>query len=204
MHPGNSSLRLLCRISEDCHVDSPQINKLPVFYREVLKQWQNSKYVFRNDTLPHRDIICNNRSIMIDGKPFFYKSWFENNITRVEDLIDNNGNFLSFNQFSEQYQLKIPFILCFGLLSSIPTQWKSEIVKQKTSLQTSNDKSRNSANTISTITVYSALLKNVFLTPVSESNMLRYGFTQESIHKVYELPFKIKNDIKITMLFHAY
>ena len=43
---------------------------------------------------------------MIEGKPLFYKCWLENNIIRVEDLFDNNGNFLSFNHFSEQYQLK--------------------------------------------------------------------------------------------------
>ena len=176
-----------------------QINNLPVFYREVLQQWQSSKHAFRNDTLPHKEIIWNNRNIMIDGKPLFFKCWFENNITRVEDLLDNNGNFLSFNQFSEQYQLKTPFTLYFGLISSIPTQWKSEIVKQKIYSQTSNDKNKYSANTISTKTVYSALLKNVFSAPTAESKILRFGFTQENIHRVYELPFKIKNDIKITM-----
>ena len=147
----------------------------------------------------NKEIIWINRNIKIDGKPFLYKCWFENNITRTEDLIDNNGNLLSFNHFSEQYQLKTSFTLYFGLISSIPTQWKSEIEKQKTSLQTSNDKNKNSANTISTKTLYSALLKNVFSPPTAESTIVRYGFTQENIHKVYELPFKIMNDIKITM-----
>ena len=128
---------------------------------------------------------------MIDGKPLFYKCWFENNITRVKDLLDNNGNFLSFNQFSEQYQLKTPFTVYFGLISSIPTQWKSEIVKQKIYSQTLNDKNKNSPNTISTKTVYSALLKDVFSAPTAESKILRYGFTQENIHRVYELPFKM-------------
>ena len=58
---------------------------------------------------------------------------------------------------------------------------------------------QKSANTISTKTVYSALLKNVFLPPAVESKILRYGFTDENIHKIYGLPFKINNDIKITM-----
>ena len=119
--------------------------------------------------------------------------------TLVEDLLDNNGNFLSFNRFSEQYKLKTPFTLYFGLISSIRSQWKSEIVKQKISSQSSNDKHKNSAITISTKTAYSALLKNVFLPPTAETKVLRYGFTQENTHRVYELPFKIKNDIKITM-----
>ena len=112
--------------------------------------------------------------------------------------IDNNSYLLSLNQFSEQYQLKTPFTLYFGFISSIPTQGKSEVVKQKKlccKLQMTN-KSR--ANTISTKTVYSALLKNVFLPPTVESKILRYGFTYENIHKVSELPFKINNDIKIT------
>jgi len=92
----------------------------------VLKQWQSSKQAFRNDTLPHKEIIWNNRNIMIDGKPLFYRCWFEKHITRVEDLLDNNGNFLSFNQFSEQYQLKTPFTLYFGLISSIPSHCRSK------------------------------------------------------------------------------
>ena len=37
---------------------------------------------------------------------FFISVFFENNTTRVEDLIDNKGNLLSSNQFSEQHQLK--------------------------------------------------------------------------------------------------
>ena len=49
-------------------VNSLQINNLPVFYREELQQWQSSKHAFRNDTLPHKEIIWNNRNIMIDGK----------------------------------------------------------------------------------------------------------------------------------------
>ena len=100
-------------------VNSLQINNLPVFYRKVLKQWQSSKHAFWNDTPPHKEIIWNNRNIMIESKPLFYKCWFENNIIRVEDLLDNNGNFLSLNHFSGQYQLKTPFTLYFGLISSI-------------------------------------------------------------------------------------
>ena len=40
----------------------------------------------------------------------------------------------------------------------------------------------------------------LFLPLTGESKILRYGFTQENIHQVYELPFKITNDIKIIMV----
>ena len=80
-----------------------------------------------------------------------------------------------------------------------PSQSKSEIAKQKISSQTPKDKNKYSIHTISTKTVYSALLKNVFLPPTTESKILRYSFNQENIYRVYELPLKIKNDIKIAM-----
>ena len=43
-------------------------------------------------------------------------------------------------------------------------------------------------------------LQNVFSPSNAENKILGYGFTQEIINRVYELPFKIKNDITITML----
>ena len=52
---------------------------------------------------------------------------------------------------------------------------------------------------ISTKNVYSILLKEIFVPPTAENKILRYGFSHETIYKVYELPFQIKNDIAITM-----
>ena len=40
--------------------------------------------------------------------------------------------------------------------------------------------------------------KNAFLPPTAESKTLRYGFNQTNINKVYELPFQIKNDIRVS------
>ena len=43
--------------------------------------------------------------------------------------------------------------------------------------------------------MYNLLLKNSF----AEAKILRHAFTPETFHKVYELPFQIKHDIKITI-----
>ena len=84
-------------------INSLQFNR---FYREVLKHWQSTKQAFQKDTSPHNEIIWNNRNIKIDGKAPFYKNWFEKNIVRIEDLLDNDGKFLSFKQFSEKFHLE--------------------------------------------------------------------------------------------------
>ena len=97
----------------------------------------------------------NNRNIIVDGKVPFYKSWLEKNILRVEDLLDNNGNFLSFNLFSEKFHLKTPFTIYFGLINSVPAPWKLAIKKTPPHIA-END---NNTKTISTKSVYSVMLK---------------------------------------------
>ena len=47
--------------------------------------------------------------------------------------------------------------------------------------------------------MYRTLLKEIFSPPTTENKILRHGFSHETIHNVYELPFQIKNDITITM-----
>ena len=49
------------------------------------------------------------------------------------------------------------------------------------------------------LSLYNLLLKNSFVPPTAEAKILRHGFTPETVQNVYELPFQIKHDIKITM-----
>jgi len=138
-----------------------QINYLPGFYSEILKHWQNTKQAFQNDTSRHNEIIWNNRNIKINSKAPFYKNWFEKNIVRIEDLLHNDGNFLSFDQFSRKFNLETPFTFYFGLINSIPTNWKLTIKRDP------RQKSKNESDTdiISTKNVYSAMLKKRLYTP---------------------------------------
>ena len=163
-------------------INSLQINHLLSFYREVLKHWQSTKQAFQKDTFPHNEIIWNNRNIKIDGKAPFYKNWFEKNIMRIEDLLHNDGKFLSVNQFSEKIHLETPFTFYLGLINALPTNWKLAI--KTTPRQTSENE--NNINIISTKNVYSVMLKNVFLPPTAESKILRHGFTRENANRVYE------------------
>ena len=173
-----------------------QLNNLPDFYNDILKYWQNTRFAFQKNTSPRNEIIWNNHNIIIDGKAPFYKSWLEKNILRVEDLLDNNGNFLSFNLFSKKFHVKTPFTLYFGLINSLPSSWKLAINGTSPHV-VENEKNETK---ISTKGVYSVMLKKVFKSPTAESKIIRYGFTKDNIHKVYELPFQIKSDIKITMV----
>ena len=43
---------------------------------------------------------------------------------------------------------------------------------------------------IYTKSVYSNMSKKFFLPPTAESKIIRYGFTQDSIYRLYKLPFR--------------
>ena len=59
-------------------IDTLQVDNLPPFCVEVLKQWQMTKDSTRSENpLTDEEVIWNNRKILINGKPVFYKSWFD-------------------------------------------------------------------------------------------------------------------------------
>ena len=56
-------------------IDTLLVGNLPPFYVEVLKQWQMTKDSIKSETsLTREEVIGNNRNILINGKPVFYKS----------------------------------------------------------------------------------------------------------------------------------
>ena len=146
-------------------------------------------------SLTREEVIWNNRNILINGKPVFYKSWFDQDVIRIQDLLQEDGKFLPFKNFCHQFKFKTPFTLYFGLVNSILTSWRL-VSENPLPLCSENEEKEE---TISTKYVYNLLLKNSFVPPTAEAKILRHGFTPETVHKVYELPFQIKHDIKITM-----
>ena len=91
----------------------------------------------------------------------FTKAGWKKNILRVEDLLDNNFNFLPFNLFSEKFHLETPFTLYFDLINSVPAPWKLAI-KRTPSYVAENEKNTTK---ISTKSVYSIMLKKSLLIP---------------------------------------
>ena len=76
-------LQLLINCNYD--IDTLQVGILPSFYVEVLKQRQMTKDATRSETpLTHEEVIWNNRRILINGNPVFYKSWFDQNVMQKE------------------------------------------------------------------------------------------------------------------------
>lgn len=72
-----------------------------------------------------------NNFICIDNKSIFFSEWYKNGIMFFKDIINNDGSFLTLDEFYEKFKFKPSFLQYNSLLSSIPNNWKKH-VKDKT------------------------------------------------------------------------
>ena len=184
----------------ECQYDV--LDNLPPFYHTLLKYWQeyNHDKFLENSDIQNK-IIWNNSRILIGGTPISYKPLFQAQILSIKHLPSENNTFLSFDELKQKVNFNIPFTLPFtlyyGLITSIPTEWKKLLRNQ-------NNCSQSVISTLvplhdppSTRTAYSFLLDKAISSPTSEIRILNHGFTKENIHKVYTFPFSIAKDSKL-------
>lgn len=64
-----------------------------------------------------------NNKIIIQNRYVFSRSLYEKGFTIVDDLLDDNGNFLSYEDIAEKFCLKIPFTFYEGIKRAIRHSW---------------------------------------------------------------------------------
>jgi len=55
-------------------------------------------------------ILWNNRDLNIENKSAFWKAWRDKNVLFVQDLLNNQGNYLSPQEFSDKFNTKVNFL----------------------------------------------------------------------------------------------
>ena len=78
--------------------------KIPLFYRELLEYFQELRSNCE-DPLQREFILWNNKDINVENKSVFWKSWRDKNVLFVQDLLNNQGNYLSPQEFSNSEAL---------------------------------------------------------------------------------------------------
>ena len=70
-----------------------------------------------------RKPLWNNSEIKIGNQCIHYKEWNQKGITVIQDLINENGNFYTYEHFCQNYNIQCPFTLYFGLKNYIMKKW---------------------------------------------------------------------------------
>ena len=65
-------------------------------------------------------ILFNNKDILIDGNSFFLQKWKEKGVILIQDILDNDGKFLTFTSFKERFKIKCNFLSYLQVISAIP------------------------------------------------------------------------------------
>ena len=100
--------------------DAKDFEDVPSFYKDILSFFHELKALYGCHHGRYT-ILFNNKEIRIDGKPFFWKEWFEKGIRTIKDLLDKNENILSFPAFQSKYSLKeTTFLHFYQVISAIP------------------------------------------------------------------------------------
>ena len=68
-----------------------------------------------------------NNNIKINNKTIIKPSWIKNDIFFVNDLIDETGNFLPYEEFVRKFPVNTNILDFYGLLSAIPREWKIKL-----------------------------------------------------------------------------
>ena len=96
------------------------------FWKEVLNIFSEflntlSHDLNSDDTL--MEPLWYNNKIMIQNRYVFSKSLYEKGFTFVDDLFDDSGNFLCFEDITDKFSLKLPFTFYEGIKKAIQCSW---------------------------------------------------------------------------------
>ena len=108
-------LRFLLR----CNYDIKYIEGLPMFYKDILKYFNDLKTLYCYEKGQDM-VIFNNKEILVGGKPVFISEWFNSNILLIQDLLNNNGQFLTYQEFRSKYPCKTNFLQFYQVITAIP------------------------------------------------------------------------------------
>ena len=115
----------------DLYLDSKHINQLfrPSFWRDALLEWfKYQQKVPESRTEIMQQVLWFNSNICIKEKPVYHKGWHEAGITRISDIVNENGTFLKYDDIKQKHN-RANYLTYAGLMSAIPRDW-IRILKQ--------------------------------------------------------------------------
>lgn len=68
------------------------------------------------------EFLFYSKNILIGKKFFFYKSWFENNIVFVNDVLNEDGFIMKLEDFNLKYEIELDFYK-YEILRDVIEKW---------------------------------------------------------------------------------
>ena len=104
-----------------CKYDTNYFNDLPLFCKKILEFFNELKTLYSYDQKQEL-ILFNNKEILVDGKPIFFSEWFRKGILSINDLLNESGNVLTFQEFRDKYSCESNFLQYYQVVSMVSSQ----------------------------------------------------------------------------------
>ena len=141
-----------------------------------------------------------NSLIRVANKPVFYQNWSSAGINHVKDILDQESNFLKFNDFKTIYKVKTSFLIYYGVVSSTKSLKKHlPTTTNSNNEPTCGKKLLSSSNLCSD--AYKSVKKEISSTPTKsqEKWMSDCNIDEKSINwnHSYILPFRCTRETRL-------
>ena len=171
--------------SLECNYDVKHLNNLPVFYHELLSWWAELREIVDPDR-GYENILWNNKEILIEGKPVFYRHYFDNDVIFTKDLLYDMTNTESFKAMKEQGLTNSNFLVWTGLRQSFPSKLRVNIHNFKTVIDLENYKCKN---------YYYHLIKFKYEKPRKWDKLgQEFYLREDQLSEAYLLPLRVASE----------
>ena len=101
-------------------------NKASKFWAGIINTW--CKYNFSGNISNWyavcRQTIWLNSHIRVGGAPIFLKSWYDQGIVYLSDLVlENEKRFYTWQELIRKYHIGSTFLQYYSILAAIPSEW---------------------------------------------------------------------------------
>jgi hypothetical protein len=129
-YPNYILKKLIGPHSFKCNLNIKNTYDITGFYWSIIKNWMNmkDKNAEDMDTFDIRQqCIWLNKNIKIAKKEIKWKTWIDNGIYLIHDILDNEGNFITHSRLENLFNFKCDFMKYNSLKDSIPKDWREKL-----------------------------------------------------------------------------
>ena len=114
-----------------CNYDTNNFpNNFPKFYKDIFTAWFNLKEMPKTKEDILREVIWQNKFIKVENKSVFIKPFYEKGLLYINDIVENNGEFITYEKLVRKYGKYISYYEYLCLKHSIPLKW-GRLLKQQ-------------------------------------------------------------------------
>ena len=147
--------------------------KIPIYYKDCLEAWSDFKRytpVTRQEIL--NETIWNNKNLLIYKESVFNEKIKDAGFVHLRDILSADGKLKTWDAFKEKNLSLSDYFLLLGVFSAIPPEWKL-LLKNEDDWNkidiTVPDDDLNDITSMSSKSIYSALVKRVQISPTAQS-----------------------------------